>query len=199
MQPLQQGSTGPLPTLQQFQPPHPTPHLPSASAVVLPGQPTHPVQLTAHDSMYPAHIGHPLQQQQQQQQQAHLPPLAPQQQHHPSSRPGSSSGAPPLLAHGSAQHMQPPQHLMNYASGSGTPLGGGGGGGAGAGAGSGSAAPAKKGTKRGAPDSNGKDKEKKTRSKAACSQCKAVKQKCEGPPYGASTLSSALSPLLEAR
>ncbi|GAA5855289.1 hypothetical protein JCM8547_009019 [Rhodosporidiobolus lusitaniae] len=41
------------------------------------------------------------------------------------------------------------------------------------------------GTKAGAAGGAGKDKgkEKKTRSKAACSACKSVKQKCEGPPY----------------
>ncbi|KPV75117.1 uncharacterized protein RHOBADRAFT_43607 [Rhodotorula graminis WP1] len=181
MQPLQPGGTGPLPALQQFQQQHPSPHLhspsvaggppPLANNAVVPGQPTHPVQLAAHDSMYPAHVGHPLQQQQ------HLPPLAPQQ-HPSSSRPGSSSG-PPLHQQ---QHMQPPPHLMTYPTGGAS-------GSAGTAGSSAAAAPAqqqqppKKGTKRAAPDSNGKDKEKKTRSKAACSQCKAVKQKCEGPPY----------------
>ncbi|GAA5905205.1 hypothetical protein JCM8208_000314 [Rhodotorula glutinis] len=182
MQPLQPGGTGPLPTLQQFQQPHtqspsllppggPPPAL--ANNVVLPGQPTHPVQLAAHDSMYPAHMGHPLQQQQ------HLPPRP-----HPSSRPGSSSGPPPhphASSHHHQQHMQPPPpHLMSYPSGD--PSGSGGAGPAGSSAAT-ATAPPKKGTKRAAPDSNGKDKEKKTRSKAACSQCKAVKQKCEGPPY----------------
>ncbi|GAA5940213.1 hypothetical protein JCM1841_004893 [Sporobolomyces salmonicolor] len=62
------------------------------------------------------------------------------------------------------------------------------GGGAGGGGGGGGAGPGPKGRKAAGGAAGvtkaGKDKgEKKTRSKAACSSCKSVKQKCEGPPY----------------
>ncbi|BGP15673.1 hypothetical protein JCM10213_006156 [Rhodosporidiobolus nylandii] len=117
--------------------------------------PPDPAQLAALAAAGLPHPGHPG---------AHLPPPLPYPQ-------------PPM------QHLPPPP-LAQLGQGSSN------GGVAGGVAGGGGAPPpaeVKKGTKRAAPASKagagGQPKEKKTRSKAACSACKSVKQKCEGPPY----------------
>ncbi|GAA5834674.1 hypothetical protein JCM11251_003628 [Rhodosporidiobolus azoricus] len=109
---------------------------------------------------------------------------------------------PPAAAY--PPHMQPHLHppsasLSASTSTNSSPAPPADGAGRGGGSGSGSGSGTKKGVKRTAAGAGlagtgttgngagggGKPaaKEKKTRSKAACSACKSVKQKCEGPPY----------------
>ncbi|GJN88921.1 hypothetical protein Rhopal_001892-T1 [Rhodotorula paludigena] len=148
---LQQLALQPLVHPQQVSAPVPPPQLAMQGSI----PPQH--QLQAHQSMYPAHVGH------------YQPP-----QSQPASRPGTGSGSaappPPPLA-GASSHG-------NAASGTATPTGAGG-----AGPKKGVKRAAPDGAGGAGAEGDKPAKEKKTRSKAACAACKSVKQKCEGPPY----------------